>query len=74
MKFVIVDTSVWSKVLRKKQFTEDEDKLVQFLGRLTREGLVIMIGAIRQEILCGISDELRFEKLRGPWKPSLILN
>ncbi len=65
MKFVIVDTSVWSKVLRKKQFTEDEDKLVQFLGRLIREGLVIMIGAIRQEILCGISDELRFEKLRG---------
>ena len=37
MKFVIVDTSVWSKVLRKKQFTEDEDKLVQFLGRIIRE-------------------------------------
>lgn len=65
MKFVIVDTSVWSTVLRKKQFTEDEDKLVQFLSRLIRDGLVIMIGAIRQEILCGISDELRFEKLRG---------
>ena len=65
MKFVIVDTSVWSTVLRKKQFTEDADKLVQFLSRLIRDGLVIMIGAIRQEILCGISDELRFEKLRG---------
>lgn len=65
MKFIIVDTSVWSTVLRKKQFTEDADKLVQFLSRLIRDGLVIMIGAIRQEILCGISDELRFEKLRG---------
>ena len=65
MKFVIVDTSVWSTVLRKKQFTEDADKLVQFLSRLIRDGLVIMIGAIRQEILCSISDELRFEKLRG---------
>ena len=64
MKFVIVDTSVWSKALRKKELSNDERKLIRYLEGLIRDGRVIMIGAIRQEILCGISDEGRFEKLR----------
>ncbi len=64
MKFVIVDTSVWSKALRKKSLSDYERQLIQYLTRIIREGRVIMIGAVRQEILCGISDEERFEKLR----------
>ena len=65
MKFIIVDTSVWSKAFRKKNLTEDEKKMISFLEKIIRDGRVIMIGAIRQEILCGISDENRFEKLRS---------
>ena len=60
MKFIIVDTSVWSKAFRKKNLTEDEKKMISFLEKIIRDGRVIMIGAIRQEILCGISDENRF--------------
>ena len=64
MKFVLVDTSVWSMALRKKMLSENEGRLIQFLAQIIRDGRVIMLGAIRQEILCGISDEERFEKLR----------
>lgn len=64
MKFVIVDTSVWSKAFRKKRLSETEKKLIAYLEKTIRDERVIMIGAIRQEILCGISDEARFEKLR----------
>ena len=63
MKFIIVDTSVWSKAFRKKNLTEEEKKMISFLEKIIRDGRVIMIGAIRQEILYGISDENRFEKL-----------
>lgn len=65
MRFVIVDTSVWSMALRKKSLSEDEKKIISFLETIIRDGRVIMLGAIRQEILCGISDENRFEKLRS---------
>ena len=65
MKFIIVDTSVWSKAFRKKNLTEEEKKMISFLEKIIRDGRIIMIGAIRQEILCGISDENRFEKLRS---------
>ena len=64
MKFVMVDISVWSKALRKNKLSEDDKRLIGYLEQLVRDGRVIMIGAIRQEILCGISDETRFEKLR----------
>ena len=65
MKFVLVDTSVWSKAFRKQKLLEDEQKLINYLEKIIRDGRVIMIGAIRQEILCGISDENRFEKLKN---------
>lgn len=64
MRFIIVDTSVWSKALRKKKLSEDEKVLIQHLEQIIRDGRVILLGAVRQEILCGISDEVRFEKLR----------
>lgn len=41
MKFVIVDTSVWSLVLRKKELSEDELKLRDFLSFLIQNSLVI---------------------------------
>lgn len=63
MKFVLVDTSVWSMAFRKTKLTEKETQLIEYLKFLIREQRIIMIGAIRQEILCGISDNKRFEIL-----------
>ena len=58
---ILVDTSVWSKALRRKGKTiSDEKKLVQLIS----EGSVSMIGPIRQELLSGIVDKRQFEKLK----------
>lgn len=64
MKFVIVDTSVWSLALRKKVLSESETKLVAYLAEIILSFRAIMIGAIRQEILSGISDINTFSNLR----------
>lgn len=65
MNFVLVGTSVWSMTLRKKNFSDSEKNLISYLEQIIRDGRVMMIGTIRQEILCGISEESRFEKLSG---------
>lgn len=60
MRPVIVDTCVWSLAFRKKTLAEDESRLVNFLASLIKNGRVVMLGPIRQEILSGISDRDKF--------------
>lgn len=59
---VIIDTDVWSEAFRK-QGTKSE--YVQELRTLIKEGRVQLIGAIRQEILCGIRSEKQFDKIEA---------
>lgn len=58
---VLVDTSIWSLVLRSKQVNNKAD----CLSELIEEGRVEIIGPIRQEILSGIVSEKQFEKLKS---------
>jgi len=53
---VLVDTSVWSKVLRSRQVKEEQEELI----RLINDFRVVMIGPIRQEILSGLRYEEQF--------------
>ena len=48
---VLVDTSVWSLALRRKEQCEIAEKLAD----LILSSLVVMIGPVRQELLSGIS-------------------
>lgn len=59
---VLVDTSIWSLVLRRK--AKKNDKEEKILIRLIEEFKVKIIGPIRQEILSGISEQEQFEKLK----------
>ena len=59
---VIVDTDVWSESLR--QGSDKPSAAVRELGELIEDGRVQMIGLIRMEILCGIRDEKKYEKLK----------
>jgi predicted nucleic acid-binding protein len=63
---VLVDTPVWSLALRRKagDLNARERVLTGALAELIREGRVQMMGAIRQELLSGIREQERFEKLR----------
>jgi hypothetical protein len=63
---VIVDTPVWSLVLRRRpgQLNASEQNLSKAAAELIREGRVEMLGPIRQELLSGIREEAQFEKIR----------
>jgi len=58
---VLVDTSVWSLVLRRN---EPNDIAIR-LSDLIFDNLVVIIGPIRQELLSGISDKNVFNNLRS---------
>jgi len=59
---VLVDTSVWSLALRRKPARAGVE--VRALTELIREGRVLMVGPVRQELLSGIRDKAQFDALR----------
>ena len=59
---IIVDTSVWSLALRRR--TRPEDASVAALRELIGDGLIVMLGSIRQEILSGVRSKEQFQLLR----------
>lgn len=60
---VLVDTSVWSQALRRGE--PENDPRERELRELLREGRVVLIGPIRQELLSGIRLESQYKQLRG---------
>ena len=59
---VLVDTSVWSLALRRAKRVDDTAP--RELAELIREGRVVMMGPVRQELLSGIKVKPQFELLR----------
>ncbi|MFP4101635.1 PIN domain nuclease [Coleofasciculus sp.] len=60
---VIVDTSVWSLALRRNTL-DDRTSIVNVLRELIADGRVVLLGAIRQEVLSGIRYTEQFVELR----------
>ncbi len=58
---ILVDTCIWSQVLRKKT---PNLNLTKQLKDFIDDGRVVMIGPIRQELLSGISNPSQFNKLK----------
>lgn len=58
---VLVDTCVWSQVLRHKS---PDNRLTKKTEDLINDGLVVMMGPIRQELLSGIPEKEQFDRLR----------
>ena len=56
---VLVDTSVWSLALRRAKRVDDST--TGELAELIREGRVVLLGAVRQELLSGIKIKPQFE-------------
>jgi predicted nucleic acid-binding protein len=59
---VLVDTSVWSLALRRA--SQPAHAYAEELAALVREGRVVMMGAIRQELLSGVRETKQFATLR----------
>jgi len=58
---VLIDTCVWSSVLRHKK--PDNELAVQFKN-LLNDGRIAIIGLVRQELLSGIPAVSEFNRLR----------
>ncbi len=59
---VLVDTCVWSQLLRKT--VDDSDSIASELKELIKEFQVQIIGPIRQELLSGIKNKNQFRLLK----------
>lgn len=62
MSKVLVDTCIWSEVLRRKA---PNPVIGENLAKLLRGLRAVLIGPVRQEILSGISDDEKFIKLKN---------
>lgn len=60
---VLVDTCIWSHALRSKK--PEFEAQVKSLETLIADQRVLIIGAIRQEVLSGYSDMSKFETLKA---------
>lgn len=60
---VLVDTSVWSKALRRRA-REPEPPPVVRLRRLVERGDVVLSGLVLQEVLQGFKQDVHFRKAR----------
>lgn len=61
---VLVDTDIWSEMLRKR--TGEWSRQVLTLMHLIDEGEtgIVVIGAVRQEVLSGVRERSQFERMR----------
>ena len=63
MKKVLVDTNIWSTILRR---SSEEDVIIRKnIELLIGESRLAIIGPIRQEVLSGIKDEKKFHILKN---------
>jgi predicted nucleic acid-binding protein len=60
---VIVDTSVWSLALRRRNPVNAPE--TEALTELIEKGQAIMIGPVRQEILSGVRYTVQFDRLKS---------
>lgn len=68
---VLVDTPVWSLALRRhpRNLGARDRAHVEEWERLVREGLAVLVGPIRQEILSGVREKRAWERLRKALRP-----
>ena len=71
---VLVDTSVWSLALRKKELQKGlQEQAVARLRAVIEQGQAVMCGMIRQELLSGVRHEAQLVRLRDLIRPYVDL-
>ena len=66
---VLVDTTIWSLALRRRNPKLHEHVLINELSNLIQELRAALIGPIRQEILSGIPEEKDFDVVKRHLEP-----
>lgn len=61
-----MDTPIWSLALRRqsRDLNPEQGQLKSIFTELVRDGRVLIMGPIRQELLSGVREESQFKRLR----------
>ena len=70
---LVVDTSVWSLILRRPQVEADNPFVVAFRRHLTAEDGLFLLGTILQELLDGLRSRSQFQRLTRSLEPFPLL-
>ena len=70
---LIVDSSVWSLVLRRREFDRHQPFVAAFSSHVSRGNAVLLIGPILVEILDGMRTDSEFERLGRAMSPFPLL-
>jgi len=70
---LVVDTSVWSLVLRRPQVEENNPFVQVFRAYVMREDGLVLIGNILQELLDGVKSSRDFHRLLTVLEPFPLL-
>jgi predicted nucleic acid-binding protein len=70
---IVVDTSVWSLLLRREQRNEENAFLKRLLLFLQREDIIYLVGPVLQELLDGIKHQKQFDLLVEYLEPFPII-
>jgi len=71
---LIVDTSVWSLFLRRKEIKEDDLNVQKLRYYLENQECIFLIGLILQEILDGLNSNEQFDTLLKYFKPFPLID
>lgn len=61
---VLVDTTIWSLALRRRERKPSEQRLVGALAELIQNYAALLIGPIRQEVLSGVANPKQFRVIQ----------
>ena len=70
---LVVDTSVWSLILRRPQVEVDNPFVRTFHRHLTVQDGLFLIGTILQELLDGLRSRRQFQRLKRSLEPFPLL-
>jgi predicted nucleic acid-binding protein len=70
---LVVDTSVWSLVLRRRKVDESNPYVIAFRQHVNQGDCLFLMGNILQELLDGVSTPKDFQHLIGLLKPFPLL-
>ena len=66
---LLVDTSVWSRFLRRRKTNENDPYVVRLRYHLEKQDCVHIVGAVLQELLDGVKEQKHFDLLRDYLEP-----
>ncbi|MBN1961245.1 MAG: PIN domain-containing protein [Deltaproteobacteria bacterium] len=71
---LLVDTSVWSRFLRRRKTDANDPYIIRFRYHIENQDCIHLIGSILQELLDGVKEQKHFDLLREYLAPFPLID